>query len=72
MDLTQMAVTAGGAGLIGLTLWFFFGKGAQPGSKKGDAGRYTCPMHPWITSSQPAADCLICGMKLTSEKGPNK
>jgi hypothetical protein len=26
MDLTQVAVTAGGAGLIVFTLWFFFGK----------------------------------------------
>jgi hypothetical protein len=67
MDLTQLAVTAGGTGLIGLTLWFFFGKGAQPGSK-GGAGRYTCPMHPWIASCDPAADCSICGMKLVDSK----
>jgi plastocyanin domain-containing protein len=30
MDIAQILVTAGGVGLIGFTLWFFFGKGAQP------------------------------------------
>lgn len=62
MDLTQIAVTAGGTGLIGFTLWFFFGKKAEPGSKKG--GRYVCPRHHGVTSSDPAASCSICGRKL--------
>jgi hypothetical protein len=69
MDLAQILVTAGGVGLIGLTLWFFFGKGAQPGSR-GRAGRYACPMHPWVTSSDPSAQCSVCGMKLVSEGQP--
>ena len=28
------------------------------------ASSYACPMHPWITSNDPSADCSICGMKL--------
>ena len=67
MDLTQVAVTAGGAGLIGFTLWFFFGH--APGPRAPGAGRYACPMHPWVTSSDPAALCSVCGMKLVREAG---
>jgi hypothetical protein len=63
MDIAQIAVTAGGVGLIGFTLWFFFGKGSQPPAKEG-SGSYACPMHPWITSSDPTALCSVCGMKL--------
>ncbi|HEY5513394.1 MAG TPA: heavy metal-binding domain-containing protein [Geomonas sp.] len=63
MDITQIIVTIGGAALIGLTLWFFFGKGPETRAK-GGAKLYACPMHPWITSSDPAAECSICGMKL--------
>ena len=68
MDLAQMAVTAGGAGLIGLTLWFFFGKGARLPKGSG-AARYACPMHPWITGTDPAAQCSVCGMNLVREAG---
>jgi hypothetical protein len=63
MDMAQIAVTAGGVGLIGFTLWFFFGKASQPPAKEG-SGSYSCPMHSWITSSDPAALCSVCGMKL--------
>ena len=63
MDLAQIIVTVAGLALIGLTLWFFFGK---KGTIKAVAkkGQYACPMHPWITSGDPTADCSICGMKL--------
>ncbi len=48
---------------MGLTLWFFFGK--QGGSRPAGGGEpYSCPMHPWITSSDPTAECSVCGMKL--------
>jgi hypothetical protein len=62
MDITQIIVTISGTALIGLTLWFFFG-GKEPRPKAADK-LYACPMHPWITSNAPAADCSICGMKL--------
>ena len=66
MDLTQVAVTAGGAGLIGFTLWFFFGKGPEQRAP-GGAGRYTCPMHPEIREAAPGK-CPICGMELVKAK----
>lgn len=63
MDTAQIIVTFGGVALIAFTLWFFFGKKASiKGVAKG--GLYACPMHPWITSDDPTADCSICGMKL--------
>ncbi|WP_129125461.1 heavy metal-binding domain-containing protein [Geomonas oryzae] len=64
MDTAPIIVTLGGIALIAFTLWFFFGKksATQPSSPKG--ALYACPMHPWITSSDPTADCSICGMKL--------
>ena len=68
MEMEQIMVTVGGLALIGLTLWFFFGKGSKPGSKSG-AGIYSCPMHPWITSGDPAANCSVCGMKLVRKEG---
>ena len=71
MDLAQICVTAGGIGLIGFTLWFFFGGGSQPGARGGEA-RYSCPMHPWITSGDPAAECSLCGMKLVRDAGGTK
>jgi hypothetical protein len=64
MDPTQIMVTLGGLALIAATLWFFFGKNAGSPPAAGTA-LYACPMHPWITSSDPSADCSICGMKLT-------
>jgi len=63
MDITQIIVTISGVVLMGLTLWFFFGKRAAPRSK-GGSELYACPMHPWITSSDPTAVCSLCGMKL--------
>jgi len=69
MDLAQIIVTVSGGALIALTLWFFFGKKVDKKSVAGGAG-YACPMHPWITSHDPAADCSICGMKLVrSDEG---
>lgn len=65
MDLTQITVTIAGAALIAFNLWFFFGKkDAGHATAKGKGGLYACPMHPWITSNDPTADCSICGMKL--------
>ncbi|MBJ6750232.1 heavy metal-binding domain-containing protein [Geomonas anaerohicana] len=63
MDTSQIFVTLGGVALISFNLWFFFGKKAtiKPATK-GEV--YACPMHPWITSDDPTADCSICGMKL--------
>jgi hypothetical protein len=60
-----MGVLFGGTVLIAFTLWFFFG-GREAGSTPStdDEIIYACPMHPWITSSDPAADCSICGMRL--------
>jgi len=63
MDTTQICVTLGGLGLIGFTLLFFFGESPQS-RPKGGAGVYSCPMHPWITSADPSAECSVCGMKL--------
>jgi hypothetical protein len=63
MDSIQLAVTLGGIALIGLTLWFFFGKRASR-QTKGEGRLFACPMHSWITSKDPGADCSICGMKL--------
>ena len=63
MDFTEIMVTAGGVALIVFTLWFFFGK-SQHKQEAAGKGRYACPMHPWIRSDDPAADCSICGMKL--------
>ncbi|WP_331001577.1 heavy metal-binding domain-containing protein [Geomonas sp. RF6] len=66
MDLSQIVVTGGGIVLIALTLWFFFGKRSKssPAAKE---GLYACPMHPWITSNDPGADCSVCGMKLVKQ-----
>ncbi|HZV82867.1 MAG TPA: heavy metal-binding domain-containing protein [Geobacteraceae bacterium] len=66
MDIMQIIVTIGGVALIGVTLWFFFGR--RPETRvKGMAEPYSCPMHPWITSSYPGAECSICGMKLVRQ-----
>ena len=63
MDTMEIIVTISGLALIVLTLWFFFGK--RPETRIKDASElYSCPMHPWITSNDPTADCSICGMKL--------
>ena len=68
MDIAAIGVTIGGVVLMCLTLWFFFGKREQ--ARPGDRGAtYACPMHPWITSTDPTADCSICGMKLVRSDG---
>ena len=71
MDITQIIVTISGVVLIGLTLWFFFGKRTELKSI-GGTELYACPMHPWITSNDPTADCSICGMKLVRNEGTIK
>lgn len=38
MDTAQIAVTAGGAALIGFILWFFFGPRGATAAREGDAG----------------------------------
>lgn len=64
MDTAEIFVLISGTLLIAFTLWFFFGKREDvlPTALK---VLYACPMHPWITSNDPAAMCSICGMKLT-------
>ena len=71
MDVTQMIVTVCGVALMALTLWFFFGKRDKAGPAAGKE-LYSCPMHPWITSTDPTADCSICGMKLVRDEGVPK
>lgn len=69
MDSARIFVTIGGLSLIIFTLWFFFGKRDEP-VKAGGEMLYACPMHPWIQSNAPTANCSICGMKLTKrDKG---
>ncbi|WP_041532995.1 heavy metal-binding domain-containing protein [Pelobacter propionicus] len=71
MDSMQIIVTISGVALIGLTLWFFFGKRSEPSLKDADE-LYSCPMHPWITSNDPTTDCSICGMKLVRNINEHK
>ena len=71
MDIMAIIVTISGVALMGLTLWFFFGKRTE-NRTEGSAALYLCPMHSWITSSDPAADCSICGMKLVRNEGADK
>ena len=66
MDSAQIAVSIGGVVLVCLVLWFFFGVHEEKtGAKNAASGPiYACPMHPWIQSDDPAANCSVCGMKL--------
>lgn len=66
MDTQELFVLVGGTLLIAFTLWFFFGKREEETALVSDDGKpiYECPMHPWITSTDPTADCSVCGMKL--------
>jgi hypothetical protein len=66
MDTAEMFVTGGGLALIAFTLWFFFGAGEEAPVAAGGESLYACPMHPWVTSNDPTANCSICGMKLTA------
>lgn len=65
MDTSQIFVTTGGTVLIAFTLWFFFGKREDEPVAAGGEMLYACPMHAWIQSNDPTANCSICGMKLT-------
>ena len=68
MDTAEILVTTGGTALIVFTLWFFFGKREQaPVAASGEA-LYACPMHSWITSTDPTGTCSICGRKLTRKE----
>lgn len=67
MDIARIVVTGGGITLIGFTLWFFFGGNQDAPAKATTGPVYACPMHPWITSSDPTANCSICGMKLVRQ-----
>lgn len=69
MDTAEMVVLVSGSFLILWTLWFFFGaRDEKPRAAIAEAETdepiYVCPMHAWITSRDPKADCSICGMKL--------
>lgn len=72
MDTAEIMVTLGGLCLIVFTLWFFFGGRDEAPVRSAGTGAnsqpiYACPMHPWITSTDPAANCSICGMKLVRQ-----
>ena len=68
MDSAEIFVLAGGVAAIGGVLWFFFGARAEEtGAPKTGGPIYACPMHPWITSDDAAANCSICGMKLVRQ-----
>jgi hypothetical protein len=67
MDTAEIGVLIGGLSLIAFTLWFFFGGRGEGSTPAADGAIiYACPMHPWITSTNPAENCSICGMKLTT------
>jgi hypothetical protein len=63
MDAAELLATLGGMALIVFTIWFFFGEQKKI-EVSGQKEPYACPMHPWITSGDPMANCSICGMKL--------
>jgi hypothetical protein len=68
MDTAEIFVLLGGLALIAWVLWFFFGQREESprvaANTAANAVLYACPMHPWVTSSDPTANCSICGMKL--------
>ena len=68
MDTAEIFVTGGGLALIAFTLWFFFGQREDGPVAARAQALYACPMHPWVTSDSPTANCSICGMKLTSRE----
>ena len=68
MDSAQISVLVGGVAAIVGVLWFFFGaRQEETGAVKASGALYACPMHPWITSDDAAANCSICGMKLVRQ-----
>ena len=69
MDSAQIGVFVGGVAAIVGVLWFFFGaREEETGAAKTNGPIYACPMHPWITSTDAAANCSICGMKLVLQE----
>lgn len=72
MDTAEILVLISGTLLIIFTLWFFFGKKEDEAVPLTAAGEplYECPMHPWITSTDPTANCSVCGMKLVRRGDP--
>lgn len=73
MDSAEISVVTGGLLLIAFTLWFFFGardEDAKPANRESKP-LYECPMHTWITSTDPAANCSVCGMKLLRRGAAN-
>ncbi len=70
MDSAQIIVLVGGITAIVGVLWFFFGAREEETGAKNRASDpiYACPMHAWITSADPAANCSICGMKLVLQE----
>ena len=65
MDNAEISVLIGGVAAIVGVLWFFFGaRKEDTGAVKTNGPIYACPMHSWIQSDDPAANCSICGMKL--------
>jgi hypothetical protein len=67
MDSAEIFVLLGGMSMIAFTLWFFFGAKQEETARVAGEVLYACPMHPWITSSDPAANCSVCGMKLVKQ-----
>lgn len=71
MDTAAIVVLIIGSLLILFTLWFFFGARDEEPRISIDKPIYACPMHAWITSTDPAANCSICGMKLVRREATN-
>lgn len=71
MDTAEIIISITGAALIAFNFWFFFGKRedepVRATAANSGAAIYACPMHPWITSTDPTANCSVCGMKLVKQ-----
>ena len=73
MDSAEISVLLGGVAAIVGVLWFFFGtREEETGAKTASGPIYACPMHPWITGDDAAANCSICGMKLVLQDASAK
>ena len=73
MDSAEIGVLIGGVAAIAGVLWFFFGAREEKTDARNVASGpiYACPMHSWITSNDPTANCSICGMKLVLQSEAN-